>query len=81
VVYEFYDEAVSETRNATVHAFVCKALQPRADGYRFYFAVYVERVSALTPVYITLIEPFRRFVVYPAMLGNLRSAWLAAYPR
>lgn len=80
VVYEFGAEAVSEARNATVHAFVCKALSPRADGYRFYFAVYVEKVSAFTPVYMALIEPFRRFIVYPAMLGNFRRAWLAAYP-
>jgi hypothetical protein len=34
----------------------------------------------LMPVYMALIEPFRRFLVYPAMLGNLRAAWVAAYP-
>lgn len=51
-----------------------------AGGYRFYFAVYVANVSPLTPVYMALIEPFRRFLVYPALLGNLRAAWVAAYP-
>ena len=80
LVYEFPNESVSEARNATVHAFVCMTLQPRATGYRFYFAVYVANVSPLTPVYMALIEPFRRFLVYPAMLGNLRAAWVAAYP-
>ena len=80
LVYEFPNEAVGEVRNATVHAFVCMTLQPRADGYRFYFAVYVANVSPLTPVYMALIEPFRRFLVYPAMLGNLRAAWVTAYP-
>jgi hypothetical protein len=80
LVYEFPNEAVGEVRNATVHAFVCMALRPRAGGYRFYFAVYVANVSPLTPVYMALIEPFRRFLVYPAMLGNLRAAWVAAYP-
>ncbi len=49
-------------------------------GYRFYFAVYVANVSPLTPLYMAVIEPFRRFLVYPAMLGNLRAAWIAAYP-
>jgi hypothetical protein len=80
LVYEFPSEAVAEVRNATVHAFVCMTLQPRAGGYRFYFAVYVANVSRLTPVYMAIIEPFRRFVVYPAMLGNLRAAWAGAYP-
>ena len=80
LVYEFPSEAVAEVRNATVHAFVCMTLQPRAGGYRFYFAVYVANVSPLTPVYMAVIEPFRRFAVYPAMLDNLRAAWVAAYP-
>ena len=80
LVYEFPSEAVAEASNATVHAFVCMTLQPRVSGYRFYFAVYVANVSPLTPVYMALIEPFRRFLVYPAMLGNLRAAWVAAYP-
>ena len=80
LVYEFPNEAVGEVRNATVHAFVCMTLQPRAGGYRFYFAVYVANVSPLTPVYMALIEPFRRFLVYPAMLRNLRTAWATAYP-
>jgi hypothetical protein len=55
-------------------------LWPRAGGYRFYFAVYVANVSRLTPLYMAMIEPFRRLFVYPALLGNLRRAWLAAYP-
>lgn len=80
LVYEFPSEAVAEIRNATVHALVCMTLQPRANGYRFYFAVYVANVSPLTPVYMALIEPFRRFLVYPAMLGNLLAGWVAAYP-
>ena len=64
----------------TVHAGALSALVETAAGYRFYFAVYVANVSPLTPVYMALIEPFRRFLVYPAMLGNLRAAWVAAYP-
>jgi hypothetical protein len=28
---------------------------------------------------MALIEPFRRFVVYPAILRRLRASWLAAY--
>jgi hypothetical protein len=80
LVYDFPRESLGEIRNATVHAFACSTLQPRAGGYRFYLAVYVADVSPLTPVYMAVIEPFRRFIVYPAMMRKLRAAWVAAYP-
>ena len=79
LLYVFPDEALGEVRNATVHAFSCMALRPTELGYRFYWAIYVARVSRLTPVYMALIEPFRRFVVYPAILRRLRSAWIATH--
>ena len=37
------------------------------------------RVSWLTRPYLIAIEPFRRFILYPAMLRRIRRAWLAAY--
>jgi hypothetical protein len=80
LVYDFPRESVGEIRNATVHAFACMTLQPKADGYRFYLAVYVANVSPLTPLYMAMIEPFRRVFVYPAMMNSLRAAWIAAYP-
>ena len=79
LLYLFPDEALGEVRNATVHAFSCMTIQPTASGYRFYWAIYVKNVSWLTPVYMALIEPFRRFVVYPAILRRLRISWVAAY--
>ncbi len=75
VLYEFPSEMVGETRNATVHAFACMALQRMPFGYRLYWAVYVRNVSWFTPLYMAAIEPFRRFVVYPAILGGIRQAW------
>jgi hypothetical protein len=73
--YELDREALLEVRNATVHAFLALALEPTALGYRLYWAVYVRPVSWLTPLYMTLIEPFRRFVVYPSLLGGVARAW------
>jgi hypothetical protein len=75
LLYQFPNEVVGEARNATVHAFSCMALRARPGGYRLYWAIYVENVSALTPIYMTLIEPFRRFVVYPALLRQIRDSW------
>ena len=75
LVYQFPNEALGEVRNATVHAWSCMALRAQANGYRFYWAIYVASVSAFTPIYMAAIEPFRRFVVYPAMLRALRESW------
>lgn len=75
VVYQFPLEMVGETRNATVHAFACMALRRMPFGYRLYWAVYVRNVSWFTPLYMAAIEPFRRFVVYPAILGGIRDGW------
>jgi len=79
LVYQFPREALLETRNATVHGFVCMALARTATGYRLYWGVYVRPVSWITRPYLMAIEPFRRFIVYPAMLQRIRRAWLAAY--
>jgi hypothetical protein len=79
LLYRFRDEQLSETRNATVQGYICLALAPVVTGYRLYWAVYVLPVSWLTRPYLIAIEPFRRFILYPAMLRRIRRAWLAAY--
>jgi len=78
VLYQFPGEALRETRNRTVHGFICTALVSCPNGYRLYWGVYVRRVSWLTRPYLVAIEPFRR-VLYPAMLRRIRRAWLVAY--
>jgi hypothetical protein len=79
LLYQFADEALAEIRNATVHGWLCTVLVPRANGYRLYWAVYVRPVSWLTRPYLIAIEPFRRFLVYPSLLGRIQRAWIAAY--
>jgi hypothetical protein len=79
VLYQFPGEALSETRNATVHGYICTALAPTATGYRLYWGIYVRPVSWLTRPYLIAIEPFRRFILYPAMLRRIRRAWIATY--
>jgi len=39
LLYQFPGEALSETRNATVHGFLCTALARTASGYRLYWGV------------------------------------------
>jgi Protein of unknown function (DUF2867) len=79
VLYQFPREALVETRNRTVHGYLCTALAPTATGYRLYWGVYVLPVSWLTRPYLMAIEPFRRFVLYPSMLRRIRRLWLETY--
>ncbi|HVQ35740.1 MAG TPA: DUF2867 domain-containing protein [Candidatus Bathyarchaeia archaeon] len=68
-------EAISEIQNATVHGFSVFALDERPPGYRLYWAIYVKPVGPLTRAYMLLIDPFRRFIVYPALLRRIAAAW------
>jgi hypothetical protein len=80
MLYFFADESMGEIRNATVHAFLVMALRPRSDGYRLYWAIYVKPVGRLTSVYMAAIDPFRRVIVYPAIIRQIQTAWARAYP-
>lgn len=75
VVYRFENEQLLEIQNRTVHAAALSALAERADGYRFYFAVYVRQRTWITPFYMGLIDPFRKWIIYPAMLKTIRATW------
>jgi Protein of unknown function (DUF2867) len=75
VVYRFENEQLLEIQNRTVHAAALSALAERDDSYRFYFAVYVRQSTWITPFYMGLIDPFRKWIIYPAMLKKIRAIW------
>jgi hypothetical protein len=75
IVYRFENEQLIEVINQTVHAAALSALVGTETSYRFYFAVYVRRVGRLTPAYMAVIDPFRRWIVYPSLLRGVRAAW------
>jgi hypothetical protein len=77
VVYRFQNEQLLEVHNRTVHAAALSALAKTAGGYRYYFAVYVVGVGWITPLYMALIDPFRRWIIYPALLKSIRAACVA----
>jgi hypothetical protein len=64
-VYQEPDEVLSRIANRTVTAFLHVSL---AEGHPR-LAVYVRPKGALGRAYLTLIDPFRRWVVYPALLA------------
>ena len=75
VVYRFENEQLLEVHNRTVHAALLTALAPTGAGYRFYLAVYVRKAGWITPVYMALIDPFRRWIIYPSLLKHVRAVW------
>jgi Protein of unknown function (DUF2867) len=75
VVYRFENEQLLEIHNRTVHGAALSALTEGADGYRFFFAVYVRPTSWITPLYMGLIDPFRKWIIYPALLKSVRRTW------
>jgi hypothetical protein len=79
VVYSFENETLLEVVNRTVHGALLSALAETPKGYRFYFAIYVRKLSWITPIYMAMIDPFRKWVVYPALLKQVRSNWTEAF--
>ena len=75
VLYVHQMEAVSETRNATVQAYLVWALEPLPDGYQLFWGIHVLPVNAWTRPYLALIDPFRRWLVYPSLLRLIHEAW------
>jgi len=81
VVYSFEDEMLLEVINRTVHAALLSALAQIPEGYRFYFAVYVRELNWITRPYMALINPFRKWLVYPAPLRQVQQSWERVFLR
>jgi uncharacterized protein DUF2867 len=79
VVYRFENEQLLEVINRTAHAAALSALVEMANTYRFYFGVYVCNVSRFTPIYMALIGPFRKLIVYPSLLRTVRASCNEAF--
>ncbi|MDQ1672692.1 MAG: hypothetical protein QOC98_1254, partial [Frankiaceae bacterium] len=77
-VYRTDREWAAELSNETVHGVLHLGWVPRADGrYRGQLGVWVAPRGLLGEAYLRLIEPFRRFVVYPAMMRQVERMWAA----
>ena len=55
------------------------AMERAKDGYVAYWAIYVKNSSWFTPLYMTLIDPFRRVFVYPPVIKAMEEGWTKAY--
>jgi hypothetical protein len=64
-----------EVINRTVHAAALRALVETASPIASIFGLYVRSVGRFTPLYMALIDPFRKLVIYPSLLRNVRAGW------
>jgi Protein of unknown function (DUF2867) len=75
VSYPALNEQLLELINRTAQAAALSALVETENSYCFYFGVYLRRVGRFTPIYMALIDPLRKLVVYPSLLRTVRSNW------
>ena len=80
VLYCFENEMLLEIINKTVHCFWLLASEPAANGYELYNAVYVKKLNWRTPIYMTLISPVLKWVIYPAIMRSIVSNWANEFP-
>jgi hypothetical protein len=81
LVYQYEQEALAEAINATTHAFIHLSLQPARhfEGTQAYLAIYAQSPTWWSRYYMHLIEPFRQWVVYPALLDWVEQRWSQQY--
>jgi hypothetical protein len=80
-VYRTDTEFAAELSNQTVHGVMHLAWVDRGEGrYQGQMAVYVKPRGRLGTRYMTLIAPFRHWVVYPALMRQIERAWKTRVP-
>jgi hypothetical protein len=71
----------AELSNQTVHGVMHLAWVDRGEGrYLGQMAVYVKPRGRLGTRYMSLIAPFRHWVVYPALMRQIERAWKTRVP-
>jgi hypothetical protein len=74
-------EFAAEVSNQTMHGVMHLAWVDQGDGrYQGQMAVYVKPRGPLGKGYMALIRPFRRWVVYPALMRQMERAWNTRVP-
>jgi len=80
VLYCFEHEMLAEIINRTVHCFWVVAAEETASGYELWMAVYVKKLNWFTPIYMALITPMLKWIIYPSMMKGIKRRWERAFP-
>jgi hypothetical protein len=75
-LYLLDDEFAAETANRTMHGVMHVGWVPDgAGGFHGQMAVLVKPNGLLGTAYMATIRPFRRLIVYPALMVQIERAW------
>ena len=75
-LYRTDDEYAAELSNRTMHAVLHLTWVDQGGGrYRGQMAVYVKPRGSLGKGYVALVKPFRRWIIYPALIRQIERAW------
>ncbi len=75
-VYRLENETLLEISNSTVHALMHFGRVPiSATHWSPQLGVYVKLRGRLGRYYMSLISPFRHYIVYPAMMRSAKKGW------
>ncbi len=75
-IYSLRFERLLELSNNTVHALLHYSLLRQDDHtLNLCLSIFVKTRGRLGDLYMKLITPFRHFIVYPAMMGNIEKTW------
>ena len=80
ILYCYDHEILFEIINRTVHCFWVIASVEKPDGYDLYVAVYVKKINWRTPIYMTLISPVLKWIIYPAVGKAIKRNWEKNFP-
>jgi hypothetical protein len=75
VLFCFENEFAAEIINKTVHCFWVMAKEKTSNGYSLYMAVFVRRLNWFTPIYMALVTPMLKWIIYPALNKTVARNW------
>jgi hypothetical protein len=75
VLYAFPEEGAVETLNGTAHVAVAATIGDGPHGSRLHLSFRVREVNWTTPLYMRLIDPARRYFLYPSLLRQFAHTW------
>jgi len=81
ILYQFENEMLAEIINRTVHCFWVIASERSPHGYSLHLAVYVKKLNWFTPIYMALVSPLLKGIIYPSMTKGMIQRWEKKFPQ